>query len=44
MSPSIVQYGYFISDLAHGDLGMSLYTNRPVLTESPSSCRRRSNW
>jgi peptide/nickel transport system permease protein len=25
-----VQYGYFISDLARGDLGVSLYTNRPV--------------
>ena len=24
------QYGYFLSDLAHGDLGISLYTNRPV--------------
>lgn len=24
------QYGYFISDLARGDLGKSLYTNRPV--------------
>lgn len=26
----MVQYGYFISDLARGDLGISLYTNRPV--------------
>ena len=25
-----VQYGYFIADLAQGDLGVSLYTNRPV--------------
>ncbi|MBO6718503.1 MAG: ABC transporter permease [Rhizobiaceae bacterium] len=25
-----VQYGYFIADLAQGDLGISLYTNRPV--------------
>ena len=26
----IVQYGYFLADLARGDLGISLYTNRPV--------------
>ncbi|MEP3279822.1 MAG: ABC transporter permease [Stappiaceae bacterium] len=26
----IAQYGYFIADLGRGDLGMSLYTNRPV--------------
>ena len=26
----IAQYGYFLTDLAHGDLGLSLYTNRPV--------------
>ena len=25
-----VQYGYFIAELARGDLGVSLYTNRPV--------------
>lgn len=25
-----VQYAYFVDDLAHGDLGVSLYTNRPV--------------
>ena len=25
-----VQYGYFVNDLLHGDLGISLYTNRPV--------------
>ncbi len=28
-----VQYGYFIADLARGDLGVSLYTNRPVTTD-----------
>lgn len=28
--PLPVQYGYFIADLARGDLGISLYTNRPV--------------
>ncbi len=28
--PIIAQYGYFIADLGHGDLGQSLYTNRPV--------------
>ncbi|MDR3473913.1 MAG: ABC transporter permease [Devosia sp.] len=28
--PLIAQYGYFISGLLHGDLGISLYTNRPV--------------
>ena len=26
----VAQYGYFVTDLAHGDLGISLYTNRPV--------------
>jgi peptide/nickel transport system permease protein len=26
----LAQYGYFISDLVRGDLGISLYTNRPV--------------
>ena len=26
----LVQYGYFLSDLFRGDLGISLYTNRPV--------------
>jgi peptide/nickel transport system permease protein len=28
--PLVVQYGYFLSDLSRGDLGISLYTNRPV--------------
>lgn len=28
-----MQYGYFIGDLARGDLGISLYTNRPVTTD-----------
>lgn len=28
-----MQYGYFIGDLARGDLGISLYTNRPVMTD-----------
>ncbi len=28
--PIPVQYAYFIADLAQGDLGTSLYTNRPV--------------
>jgi peptide/nickel transport system permease protein len=27
------QYGYFINDLLHGDLGTSLYTNRPVTSD-----------
>lgn len=31
--PIVVQYGYFLADLARGDLGMSLYTNRPVTTD-----------
>ncbi len=26
----VVQYGYFLADLSRGDLGISLYTNRPV--------------
>ena len=28
-----MQYGYFVADLLHGDLGVSLYTNRPVTTD-----------
>ncbi len=28
-----VQYGYFIRDVMRGDLGTSLYTNRPVTTD-----------
>lgn len=31
--PIIVQYGHFIADLLQGDLGISLYTNRPVMTD-----------
>ncbi len=31
--PFVVQYGYFLADLARGDLGTSLYTNRPVTTD-----------
>lgn len=27
------QYGYFLADLARGDLGISLYTNRPVMAD-----------
>ena len=29
----LAQYGYFLADLARGDLGISLYTNRPVITD-----------
>ena len=28
-----VQYGHFVSDVLRGDLGTSLYTNRPVTTD-----------
>lgn len=28
--PVVVQYGHFVADLLRGDLGVSLYTNRPV--------------
>jgi peptide/nickel transport system permease protein len=31
--PIVVQYGIFLSDLSRGDLGTSLYTNRPVTTD-----------
>ncbi|MBO5995403.1 MAG: ABC transporter permease [Firmicutes bacterium] len=31
--PLIVQYGHYISDLLHGDLGKSLNTKRPVIKE-----------
>ena len=31
--PIIVQYGLFIGDLLRGDLGISLYSNRPVMTD-----------
>ncbi|MCF1742832.1 ABC transporter permease [Paradevosia shaoguanensis] len=30
---SVVQYGYFLADLLRGNLGISLYTNRPVTTD-----------
>ncbi|WP_417589065.1 ABC transporter permease [Pararhodobacter oceanensis] len=29
----LAQYGYFVSDVLRGDLGQSLYTNRPVTTD-----------
>lgn len=29
----LAQYGHFLADLARGDLGVSLYTNRPVMTD-----------
>jgi peptide/nickel transport system permease protein len=29
----VTQYGYFVSNLMHGDLGVSLYTNRPVTND-----------
>ncbi|MDG1867384.1 MAG: ABC transporter permease [Yoonia sp.] len=28
--PLVLQYGYFLVDISRGDLGTSLYTNRPV--------------
>jgi len=31
--PIVAQYGYFVADLMRGDLGDSLYTNRPVVTD-----------
>jgi peptide/nickel transport system permease protein len=31
--PLPVQYGYFVTELARGDLGVSLYTNRPVTAD-----------
>ncbi|MFW5654048.1 MAG: ABC transporter permease [Roseicyclus sp.] len=31
--PIVVQYGLFVADVLRGDLGMSLYTNRPVTTD-----------
>ena len=31
--PIIVQYGLFMDDLVRGDLGISLYSNRPVMTD-----------
>ncbi len=31
--PIWIQYGYFVRDLSRGDLGVSLYTNRPVTTD-----------
>jgi ABC-type dipeptide/oligopeptide/nickel transport systems, permease components len=31
--PLVVQYGHFLADLARGDLGISLYTNRPVTAD-----------
>ncbi|PHR29935.1 MAG: peptide ABC transporter permease [Desulfotalea sp.] len=31
--PILVQYGYYLADLAHGDFGTSIITKRPVLEE-----------
>src|SRR5438093_9293668 len=31
--PLIIQFGRYVSDLAHGDLGTSLTTGQPVATE-----------
>ena len=31
--PIYLQYGYFVRDISQGDLGVSLYTNRPVTTD-----------
>lgn len=31
--PILVQYGYFVADVLRGDLGLSLYTNRPVTAD-----------
>lgn len=31
--PLPVQYGHFLADLSRGDLGVSLYTNRPVTVD-----------
>ena len=31
--PITTQYGHFLSDLVQGDLGISLYTNRPVVVD-----------
>ena len=31
--PITTQYGHFLSELAQGDLGISLYTNRPVVVD-----------
>ena len=31
--PFIMQYGYFLADLARGALGVALYTNRPVVRD-----------
>lgn len=31
--PIVAQYCYFLADLLHGDLGVSLYTNRPVTAD-----------
>ncbi len=31
--PFLMQYAYFVRDLFHGDLGVSLYTNRPVVAD-----------
>ena len=31
--PLVLQYGHFLADVARGDLGTSLYTNRPVTVD-----------
>jgi peptide/nickel transport system permease protein len=42
--PFILQYWYFLADLFRGDLGISLYTNRPVTPTSLNFCLPRSSW
>jgi peptide/nickel transport system permease protein len=32
-APIVAQYGFFVADVLRGDLGLSLYTNRPVTVD-----------
>jgi peptide/nickel transport system permease protein/glutathione transport system permease protein len=41
--PLLVQYGDFMFQIARGDLGRSLVTNRPITTDVAASCPTRSS-
>ena len=39
--PVLVQYGFYLSRLVHGDLGRSIVTHEPVISEFADACSRR---
>jgi len=43
ISRLLVQYGFYLSRLVHGDLGRSIVTHEPVISEFGTLFRRRSS-